>query len=122
MSDSSKSEAQVIQEQLHKACRAAVPNLAEVRKCREKFYEFLVDRTLEILEADRNEEILRIKLSVDFDVISNDSPVPNKQRGICSPIKTGEIRRFENAVRKMFGNVAEPCTTAWLRNRGRTTD
>ena len=62
MSDSSKSEAQVIQAQLHKARRAAVPNLAEVRKCREKFYE---------------------------------------------------IRRFENASRKVFGNVAEPCTTAW---------
>jgi len=122
MSDSSKSEAQVIQEQLHKARRAAVPNLAEVRRCREKFYEFLVDRTLEILEADRNEEILRIKLSVDFDVISNDSPVPNKQRGICSPIKTDEIRRFENAARKVFGNVAEPCTTAWLLNRGRSSD
>ena len=120
MSDSSKAEGQIIQGQLHKARRAAVPNLAEVRKCREKFYEFLVDCTLEILEADRNKELLRIKLSVDFDVFSNDSPVPNKQRGICSPIKTDEISRFENAVRKVFGNVAEPCTTAWLRNRGRT--
>ena len=113
ISDSSKSEGRVIQEQLHKARRAEVPNLTEVRKCREIFYEFLVDRTLEIMEADRNKEILRIKLSGDFDVISNDSPLPNQQRGICSPIKTGEIRRFENAVRKVFGNNAEPCTTAW---------
>ena len=113
MSDSSKTEAHVIREQLLEACRAEVPNLAEVRKCREIFYEFLVDCTLEILAADRNEETLRIKASVDFDVISNDSPVPNKRRGICSPIKTDEIRRFENAVRQVFGNDTKPCTTAW---------
>ena len=113
MSDSSKAEGQVIQGQLHKARRAEVPNLAEVRKYRQIFHEFLVDCTLEILEADRNKEILQIKLSVDFDVICNDSAVPNWQRGICSPIKTDEIRRFENAVRKVFGNAAKPCTTAW---------
>ena len=122
MSDSSRAEGQVIQEQFRDACRAEVPNLTDVRKCRKIFYEFLVDRTLEIMEADRNKELLRIKLSVAFDVISNDSPVPNKQRGICSPIKTDEIRRFENAARKVFGNVAEPCTTAWLLNRGRSSD
>ncbi|MDX2412978.1 MAG: hypothetical protein QNK16_11430 [Woeseiaceae bacterium] len=122
MSDSSKAEGQVIQGHLHKARRAEVPNLAEVRKYRQIFHEFLVDCTLEILEADRNKEILRIKLSVDFDVICNDSPVPNRQRGICSPIKTDDIRRFENAARKVFGNVAEPCTTAWLGNLGRSSD
>ena len=54
MSDSSKTEAHVIREQLLEACRAEVPNLAEVRKYRKIFYEFLADRTLEILEADRN--------------------------------------------------------------------
>jgi hypothetical protein len=122
MSDSSKAEGQVIREQFRDACRAEVPDLTDVRKCREIFYEFLVDRTLEIMEADRNKELLRIKLSVDFDVISNDSPVPNRQRGICSPIKTDDIRRFENAARKVFGNVAEPCTTAWLLNLGRSSD
>ena len=56
MSDSSKAEGQVIREQFREACRAEVPNLADVRKCREIFYEFLVDRTLEIMEADRNKE------------------------------------------------------------------
>ena len=113
MSDSSKAEGRVIKEQLQKARRAKVPNLAEVRKYRQIFYDFVVDRTLDILEADRNKEIFRIKLGVELDVISNDSPVPNKQRGICSPIKTDEIRRFENTVRKVFGNNTKPCSTAW---------
>ena len=113
MFDSIKIEAHAILEQLLEARRAEVPNLAEVRKYRKIFYEFLVDCTLEILEANRNEETLRIKLSVDFNVISNDSPCLSAPRGLSSPVKTDEIRRFENQVKEVFGNGAEPCTTAW---------
>ena len=116
MSESSRAEAQVLREQLHRARRAEVPNLAEVRKYREMFYEFLVDRTLEIMEADRNESTLRIKVSVDFDVIRNDSPRFSASRGLCSPVKTQEIRQFEEAARKVFGDV-EFCGTAWRDGR-----
>ena len=117
MSDSSKAEGQVIREQFRDARRAEVPNLTDVRKCRKIFYEFLVDRTLEILEADRNKEILRIKLSVDFDVICNDSPVPNRQKGICSPIKTDEIRRDQ--TRSDDSKMRQEKCLVMSRNRAR---
>ena len=112
MSDSSNTEAQVIQERLDKARRATVPNLAEVRKYREMIYELLVDRTLEIMEADRIEEILRSKADIDFDVISNDSPYLSAPRRFCSPVKTVYMRQFEKAVRRVFGDC-EFCETAW---------
>ena len=79
-------------------------------------FDFLVDRTLEILEADRNEEHLRISAGVDFDVISNDSPCFSAPRGFCSPVKTEGIRQFEKAVREVFGDV-ELCETAWRDGR-----
>ena len=116
MSESFRAEAQVLREQLHKARRAEVPDLAEVRKYREMFYEFLADRTLEIMEADRYESAPRVKVSVDFDVISNDSPGLSASRGLCSPVKTEEIRQFEKAARKVFGDV-EFCGTAWRDGR-----
>ena len=116
MSISSDTEAQILHEQLIKARRTKVPDLAEVRKYREMFYEFLVDRTLEIMEADRNEEILRMKGGVDFGVISNDSPCLSAPRGLCSPVKTREIRQFEEAVRRVFGDI-EFCETAWWGRR-----
>ena len=116
MSESSRAEAQLIWEQFQRALRAEVPDLSEVRKYREVFYEFLVDRTLEIMEADRNERTLRVKVSIDFDVISNDSPRLSNPHGLCSPVKTEEIRQFEEAVRKVFGDV-EFCGTAWRDGR-----
>mgnify|MGYP000898918927 CR=1 FL=1 len=113
MSDSSKAEGQLIQGQLHKARRAEVPNLAEVRKYQEMFYEFLDDRRIEIMEINRINEILAINACVVLDVINNDSPSLSDPRGFCSPVKSTEIKRFENMLREVFGPDIGPCTTAW---------
>lgn len=118
MSEAHKDEFDAVLEQLDNARRATVPDLAEVRRCREMFYAFLIDRSIELLEAERNEAALQARVGVRFDVRSNDSPTLSAPRGLCSPVKSGEIRQFENLVRKVFGNSAERCTTAWKQFSG----
>ena len=113
MSDPHTDEIEAMREQLDNARRATIPDLAEVRRYREMFYEFLVDRTLELMESERNEEALRIKVGIDFSVISNESPTLSAPRGLCSPVKSNDIRQFENLVRKVFGSSTEQCATAW---------
>ena len=44
MSEPHKDEFDAVLEQLDNARRATVPDLAEVRRCREMFYAFLIDR------------------------------------------------------------------------------
>ena len=118
MSNPHIDEFEAIREQLDNARRATIPDLAEIRKYREMFYEFLVDRTLELMESERNEEALRIKVGVDFSVISNDSPTLSAPHGLCSPVKSDDIRQFENLVRTVFGNRTEQCATAWKQYSG----
>ncbi len=100
-----------------------MPNLSEVRKYlrmssefRATFDDFMMKRTLELLEANRYKESLRIKVRTDLSVVRNDSPSVRNPKGICSPVKTDDIWGFEALVKEVFGNDAEPCTTAW-RNK-----
>lgn len=48
-----------------------------------------------------------------FRVIETKEPSMSPPRGICSPTKTAEIRKFENSAKVVFGDV-ESSTTAWL--------
>lgn len=45
-------------------------------------------------------------------VISNDVPNPGEPRGICSPLKTDDIKQFEASARVVFGDI-ESCSTTW---------
>ena len=113
ISNQPKPEAQAVRAQYDQARRAAIPDLAEVRRYREILMEFVVDHVLELMEADQNKETVRVKVSVIRDVVTNNSPSLSAPRGFCSPLKPTEIRRFENRVKEVFGNDTEPCTTAW---------
>ena len=118
--DTYMTEARFLRRQLQEARHAKVADLSEVRKYRRMsseframFDDFMVKRTLELLKANRNKEALRIKVRTDLSVVHNDSPSVRNPKGICSPVKTDDIWRFETLVKEVFGNHAEQCTTAW---------
>ena len=103
---------EALHERFVQARTADVPDLAEVRRCRERVYEYLADCVLEIMEADRAKAAPRRKTGPRLDVIRNDAPSPGMPKGPCSPVKTEEIRRFEESARAVFGDI-ESCTTGW---------
>jgi hypothetical protein len=116
-----KPEAQAVRAQYDQARRAMIPDLNEVRQYREMLLDFVVEHALELMEADRNKETVRVKVSIIRDVVSTDSPSLSTPRGFCSPVKTEDIKQFEKLVRKVFGDV-EFCETAWRGGYWREID
>lgn len=115
MARTSDSEFEVIREQLGEAWRAEVPNLVEIRRCPRLLYEHLADCALEIMGASRDQKTIGLPFQAvsTLRVINNDSPLHSAPKGICSPIKTEEIRKLEEGVRNVFGDT-ELCSTAWV--------
>ena len=101
-------ELDALSAQLDRAMAAELPSLVEIRRCRALFIECLARRVLEVMRADEKAQ----RTWIGFDVISNENPVPGAPRGICSPLKTKEIRQFEESARRVFGRVG-PCSTSW---------
>ena len=95
--------------QLDEALEADIPSLPEIRRCREKILLYLARCVWEVLYAHGE----RAPTSSRLRVITNVSPEPGSPRGICSPVKTDELRQFEASAREVFRN-AGTCTTIWL--------
>ncbi len=115
MTHSSVAELRALRGQLDEARTAEIPDLVEIRRCRDLWYERLADRALEIMEASKVRHTRSPFQAVNMlRVINNDSPLQSAPRGICSPVKTKEIRIFEDEMRIVFGKI-ESCTTAWLK-------
>ena len=108
MAESLESEGQRLSAQLHDAWTAEVPNVAEIRRCQEQLLENMLQCVINLMEADTAEPTNRVKLRV----IKNDFVYPSIPRGICSPVKTKEIREFEGLMRSVFGEL-ESCVTVW---------
>jgi len=102
-------ELQKLHDRLDEALEAEIPCLPEIRRRRKRIITYLAACVMEPMhpvgDPPQKPSALR--------VIANDSPLPSTPRGICSPIKTDEIRQFEAAAREVFGNIG-PCTTSWL--------
>lgn len=113
MSDPVNNEAEALQQQLDRACRAQVPSLAEVRQYRQRIFELLVAEVCELMAPGCDDKSLPFEPSVTLEVISVASPRLSAPRGFCSPLKSADLRRFENLVRGVFGNDTEPCSTGW---------
>jgi hypothetical protein len=108
MTRSSDTELDALCAEFDMAMAAEIPNLVEIRRCKNRILKSLARCVLEIMqESEQHRPPWH-----GFDVIRNDHPVPVAPRGICSPIKTEGIRQFERRVRKLFGAVG-PCTTSW---------
>ncbi len=99
---------QSLQDQLDAARAADVPDLAEIRKYKNRVIEYLARCTSEHMSADED----HVAGTTPLQLISTESPLPCIPRGICSPLKTPEIRRFEKLFREAFGDI-ESCTTSW---------
>ena len=97
-----------LQDELDAARTADIPDLVEVRRCRKRFIKCLARLVREYMREHEERPADALQLTV----ITNDTPVPGAPRGICSPVKTAEIRRFEQQVRAVFGNTGA-CTTSW---------
>ncbi len=96
MASTSDSRFQVLGDQLDEAWTADIPNLVEIRRCRKQMIEHIALCVLEVMQADEDEHTNQLTLRV----ITNDSPLPSIPKGICSPIKTEEIKRFEDLAGK----------------------
>lgn len=99
---------QQLMDDLYAAKAADVPVLAEVRKRRElivRYFTWCV-----------REEMRRHGRPADteppFRVITNDGPVQPNPRRMSSPVKTNDIREFENRVSRVFG-IAASAITEW---------
>lgn len=108
MACTTDTELQALHDALDKAWAADVPNLAEIRQCRKRIIRYLAQRVFDLMQGNKDKQVDRLALTV----ISNDAPDPGVPRGICSPVKTAEIRRFEESARAVFGRI-ESCTTTW---------
>ena len=100
---------QELHDRLDQALEADIPSLPEIRRRREKIFMYLARCVWELLYAHGETAPAGSRLRV----ITNDSPAPRSPRGICSPVKTDELRQFEASAREVFRN-AGTCTTVWL--------
>ena len=114
MTITSDPELQTLHDQFDEAPAADVPNLVEIRIRKDRIYEYIARCVIDVMNTGWNEQSDRVTLRT----ISNDSPMPGAPRGNCSPVKTLEIRRFEDLVRKVFGDVGS-CETAWVEETRR---
>ena len=100
---------QELHDQLDEALEADIPSLPEIRQRRQKIIMHLARCVWEVLYAHGEVAPASSRLRV----ITNDSAAPGSPRGICSPVKTDELRQFEESAREVFRN-AGTCTTVWL--------
>jgi hypothetical protein len=101
----------------YEAARGAdVPSLAAVRRCSQDLAEF-VERTLTLPEIDLCELPEPPPAPPRLRVIENDAPALSPPRGFCSPLKTDAVRRFEDLVRREFGDV-DACAMRWETGPG----
>lgn len=97
-----------LEDELRAARSAEIPNLVDIRDCKARFIEYLAMCVLEEMES-------RVQLGPRgprLDVFCNDGPVRQNPRRMSSPVKTDDIRAFENRVSRVFG-VTVSATTEW---------
>lgn len=111
MTSNYDSEFQSLKDQLDQAWSAEIPDLGEIRRCRERMVEHLALCVVEEMGDDAHEPADDSSLRV----ICNENPHQSDPRGICSPIKSPDIREFERLFRVAFGDSV-CCTTAWLKD------
>jgi hypothetical protein len=96
------------------ARRADIPNLVEIRSTEESLLELLIpaleEHVDEMHETSRCREAFPVL--TELRLLTNDSPTEIEPKGMCSPVKTADIRRFEQQVRAVFGD-AGTCQTIW---------
>jgi hypothetical protein len=102
-------ELQKLHDRLDEALAAEIPSLPEIRQRRKRIILYLAACVRELMYPPGD----RPKKSSALRIIRNDSPLPSEPRGICSPIKTDELQRFEASARRVFGDIGQ-CETAWL--------
>ncbi len=101
-------ELQALHDRLEQARAAETPDLVEIRACKQRIIEYLAQCVFEVIHRDQGDEAGQLRLRV----ISNGAPRRSAPRGICSPVKTKEIRRIEDLLKSAFGDV-KSCSTAW---------
>lgn len=93
------------------ARRAEVPDLREVRAAEALFIEYFAWCVLEVMDCGIDCGTAN-PAGPRLGVIRNDGPVRDNPRGMSSPVKTDEIRAFEDKVRRVFG-VDASATMEW---------
>ena len=97
---------QQLMDYLDAAKAADVPVLAEVRKRRERIIRYFTW----CVREEMRQRATPADYESPFRVISNDGPVQPNPRRMSSPVKTDEIRDFEDRVSRVFGIEASAMT------------
>ena len=104
---------QQLTDDLDAAKAADVPVLAEVRECRERIIRYFT----ECVREEMRRHAMAMNREPPFRVIANDGPVRHNPRRMSSPMKTDEIRDFEDTVSRVFG-IRASAMTEWARGFG----
>ena len=98
------------------AREAKIPDLNEVRAAKDRIITYLAKCVLEYMESHADPEPpelrRRRRTRRRLRLISNDGPVRRSPHRMSSPLKTGEIRAFEDRVNRVFG-IDATATTEW---------
>jgi hypothetical protein len=113
MKNDNRPRGEILNQQLQDARAAQVPNIAEIRSLTEQLVDHIVDYILEHFDEPTLEApTLEAPSDPPLMVIRNAAPIHSDSRGIASPIKTDDVRVFEDLIRGAFGEI-KSCTTAW---------
>ena len=88
------------------AKNAEIPSLVEIRECDQRIIKYFTRCVMEEMGWFREPAVRYPALRV----ITNDGPVQHNPRRMSSPLKTDEIRDFENRVCQVFGIEASAMT------------
>jgi hypothetical protein len=100
----------------HRAARSApIADLAEIRRLN-LLAEEAENKWVESVQENWDELYLILTCGCHYSrmrvVLENDRPRKSPPRGLCSPVKTDETRRFEALVRRVFPG-AQQATMEW---------
>lgn len=97
---------QQLMDDLDAAKAAEIPRLSEVRERWERIVRYLT----RCVRQEMRRHADRANREPPFRVITNDGPVQPNPRRMSSPMKTDEIRDFEERVSRVFGIEASAIT------------
>lgn len=95
------------------ALSAEIPSLNRIKELQKQEIKLIASVVKRLMDGEElPSKELPCEPRVKLKVFTNTTPAGIEPDGICSPIKTDAIFKFEESIRDVFGEV-ESSTTAW---------
>lgn len=108
MNDDKQAELDELNSLFTDAWNAEIPDLNEIRRCREAVMHCRASISLDHMSDGIEVPTPGLSLKI----IRNEEPELTTRRGPSSPIKTPEICEFEATAKRVFGSLVA-CSTYW---------